>query len=418
MKAGSATNLLSSRIQSGRVLPRKSCDSHGNFGSEAVEFRPESEFLPSTSSNCSIRGCRDSRRTYISDNPQCSVLGRLDACLLQAGRGRKKPGPGVGAPRRPARFDVVIRRLYRASRRRRVDDRVATRRLMLRRKHRLLPRTPVHRRGPGLPRQRPGPNLTGMARGRARGKRGVLCETPQRGAHIKRVIKRRKRPARGRRKRSTSCGRLRGSAFVSSVQPSDGHKRRVGRKTPVRRSQRYRSQSSKKRHGSSHWEPDPTRTPSGGRNSDAQHGKEVTREVDSKTIDLPTFRRKRMRLSSAPRSCLSGKLASKHEGATGVRLVRKTQVVCDSRSKGLAASDVPEGSHVEAQGQNNGRTENDVIVSEWDFRRGTDRWGSRVEQRRYESIEALLKFFLRTKRDLAEVMVSWTAVGRASDQQM
>ena len=101
------------------------------------------------------------------------------------------------------------------------------------------------------------------------------------------------------------------------------------------------------------------------------------------------FRPKRKRLSSAPTSCLSGKRAAKHEGATGVRLVRKTQVVCDSRSKDYAASDVPEGSHVEAQRQNIERTENDVIFSEWDFRRGTDRWGSRVEQRRNESIEAV-----------------------------
>ena len=72
-----------------------------------------------------------------------------------------------------------------------------------------------------------------------------------------------------------------------------------------------------------------------------------------------------------------------------MRLVRKTQVVCDSRSKDHAANDVPEGSHVEAQRQNNGRTENDVIFSEGDFWRGTDRWGSRVEQRRNESIEAV-----------------------------
>ena len=169
MKAGSATNLLSSRIQSGRPLPRRSCDSHGDLGSEAVGCRPESQFLPSTSSYCSIRGFRDSRRTYISDNPQCGDLGRLDACHFQAGRGR---------------------------------------RVLLRRKHRLLPRTPVHKRGPRLPRQRPGPDLTCMARGRARGKPGVLCEAPLRGTHFKRVVKRRKRLARGRRKRSTSCGRL------------------------------------------------------------------------------------------------------------------------------------------------------------------------------------------------------------------
>ena len=177
MKAGSATNLLSSRIQSGRPLPCRSCDSHGDFGSEAVWCRPESRSLPSTSSYCSIRGFRDSRRTYISDNPQCGDLGRLDACHFQVGRSRNKLGPAVGAPRRRARFDVVILRLYRASRRRRVDVCVTTRRVLLRRKHRLLPRTPVHKRAPRLSRQRP--DLTGMARGRARGKTGVCARASQ-----------------------------------------------------------------------------------------------------------------------------------------------------------------------------------------------------------------------------------------------
>ena len=72
-----------------------------------------------------------------------------------------------------------------------------------------------------------------------------------------------------------------GPPLSPPFKPSDGHYRRVGRKTSVRRFRRYRSQSSKKRHGSSHWEPDPTRTPGGGRNSDAQHGKEVTPEAVS-----------------------------------------------------------------------------------------------------------------------------------------
>ena len=151
MKAGSATNLPPSRTQSGRPLPCRSCDSHGDFGSEAVGCRPESQFLPSTSSYCSITGFRDSRRTFISDNPQCADLGRLDACHCQAGRSRNKHGPAVGAPRRRARFDVVIQRLYRASRRRRVDECMTTRRVLPRRKHRLLPRTPVHKRAPRLP---------------------------------------------------------------------------------------------------------------------------------------------------------------------------------------------------------------------------------------------------------------------------
>ena len=65
------------------------------------------------------------------------------------------------------------------------------------------------------------------------------------------------------------------------------------------------------------------------------------------------------------------------------------KVVCDSRDKDHSASDVPEGSHVEAQRQNNEETDNDVIFSQLDFRRGIKRWGSRAKQRRNESIEAV-----------------------------
>ena len=265
---------------------------------------------------------------------------------------------------------------------------MTTRRVLPRRKRKLLPRTPVHKGALRSPRRRPGLALTGVGRGPALGKASVLRDIRRRATRIKRVARSRKRLARGRAERSTSCGRLRGSSFVSSVQPSDGHNRRVGRKTSVRPSRRNRSQASKKRHGSSQCEPDATRSSSGRRKSDAPHGKEAHPEPVSKTIDLPASRPKKKRLSSAPTSCLSGKRASKHELATGVRLVSKTRVVYDSRGKDHGASDAPGGSHVEAQQQNNEETENDVIFSELDFR-GIRRSGSRAKQRRNASIEAV-----------------------------
>ena len=300
MKAGSVTNFRPSRAQSGRPKPCRSCDSNGDFSSVTVWCRPESQFIPSTSSCCSITGFRDSRRAFISDNPQCAVWGRFVACHREAGRSRKKHGPADGAPRCRARFDEVVRRLHRTTRRDRIDECVTTGRVLPRRKRRLLPRTPVHKGALRLPRRRPGLALTGVARGPALGKTSVLCDVRRRGTHIKHVARRRKSPARGRAKRSTSCGRLRGSDFVSSVQPSDGHNRRVGRKTSVPPSSRNRSQASKKGHGSSQCEPDPTTSSSGRRKIDAPHGKEVPLEPVSKAIDLTTTRPKKKRLSSAP----------------------------------------------------------------------------------------------------------------------
>ena len=397
MKAGSVINLPPSRAQSGRPKPCRSCDSHGDFSSVTVVCRPESQFVPSTSSCCSITGFRDSRRAFISDNPQCAGWGRFEACHREAGRSRKH-GPADGAPRRRARFDEVVRRLHRTTRRDRIDECVSTGRVLPRRKRRLLPRTPVHKGALRLPRRRPGLALPGVARGPALGKTSVLCNVRRRGTHIKRVARRRKRPARGRAKRSTSCGRLRGSAFVSSVQPSDGHNRRVGRKTSVPPSRRNRSQASKKRRRASHCEPDSTRSSGGRRKSDAAHCKEVPPEPVSKTNELSASRPKKKRLSTAPTSRLSGKRASEREEATGVRPVSKAQVVYDSRGKDHAASDIPGGSHVEAkpkaQQQNNEGMENDVIFSELDetwgeFGRGIRRSGSRARQRRNGSIEAV-----------------------------
>ena len=71
-----------------------------------------------------------------------------------------------------------------------------------------------------------------------------------------------------------------------------------------------------------------------------------------------------------------------------MRPVNKTRVVYVNRGKDYGASDVPGGSHVEAQQQNNEETENDVIFSELDFR-GIRRSGSRAKQRRNERIEAV-----------------------------
>ena len=116
MKAGSVTNLPPSRAQSGRPKPCRSCDSHGDFSSVTVGCRPESQFVPSTSRCCSITVFRDSRRAFISDNPQCTGWGRFEACRREAGRSRKKHGPADGAPRRRARFDEVVRRLHRTTR--------------------------------------------------------------------------------------------------------------------------------------------------------------------------------------------------------------------------------------------------------------------------------------------------------------
>ena len=392
MKAGSATNLPPSRAQSGRPKPCRSCDPHGDIGSGTVMCRPESYIVPSTSSCCSITCFWDLRRSWTSDNPQRAGWGRFGACHREGGRSRKKQGPAEGAPRRRARFDEAVRRVHRTTRRDRIDECVGTWRVLPRRKRRPLPRTPVHKGPLRLPRRRPGLALPGVEQTSVPGK------LRRRRPHIKRVERRCKRPARGRVKRSTSCGRLRGSAFVSSVQLSDGHSRKVGRKTSEPPSRRNRSQASKKRRGASHCEPDPTRSSCGRRKSDAPHWREVPPEPVSKTIELPASRPKKKQLSTAPTSCLSRKRASEREKVSGVRPVSKTQVVYDSRDKDHAASNVPGGSQVQAkpkaQQQNNEETENDVIFSELDgtwseFGRGIRRSGSRAKQRRNESIEAV-----------------------------
>ena len=200
-----------------------------------------------------------------------------------------------------------------------------------------------------LPRRRPGLALPGVARGAARGQASVLGRLRRRGPHIKREARRRKRRARGRAKRSNSCGRPRGSAFVSSDQPSGGRSRRVGRKSSGPPSRRNRSQASKRRRRGSHCEPDSTRSSGGRRRSDAPHCKEVPPDPEPKTIELPASRPRKKRLSIATTSCLCGERETERPRGTGVRPVSKAQDAYDSRGKDHAASDAPGGSQVQVK---------------------------------------------------------------------
>ena len=176
-----------------------------------------------------------------------------------------------------------------------------------------------------LPRRRPRLALPGVARGSARGKASDLGRLRRGGTHIKRQARRRKRRARGCAKRTNSSGRPRGSAFVSSDQPSGSRSRRVGRKSSGPPSRRIRYQASKRGRRGSHCEPDPTRSSGERRRSDAPHWKAVPPEPEPKTIELPASRSEKKRLSIATTSCLSGEGVSRHPRGTGVRSVSKAQ---------------------------------------------------------------------------------------------
>ena len=360
--------------------------------------RAESHIVSSTSSCCSSRCFRDLRRVRICVSPQRDGCGRLRACHRGGGRRRRKQGAGDGAPSRRARFDGAVRRVHMATWRDRIDECVGAWCVLPRRKRRPWPRTPVHKGTLWLPRRRQGLALPGVARGAARRKASVLGRLRRLGPNIKREARRRKRRARGRAKRSNSCGRPRGSAFVSSDQPSGGRSRRVGSKSSGPPSRRNRSQASKRRRRGSHCEPDSTRSSGGRRRSDAPHRKEVLPEPEPKTIELPASRPRKKRLSIGTTSCLSGERVSERPRGTGVRPVSKAQDAYDSRGKDHAASDAPGGSQVQAkpkaQQENIEETENGVIFSELDgkwceFGRGVRRSGSRAKQRRNGSIEAV-----------------------------
>ena len=358
----------------------------------------ESRFVSSTSRCCSIECFRNLRQARICVSPQRDGWGRLRGCHRGGGRRRRKQGAGDGAPSRRARFDGAVRRVHMATWRDRIIGCVGAWRVLPRRKRRPWPRTPVHKGPLRLPRRRPGLALPGVARGAAEGKAAVLVRLRQRGPHIKREARRRKRRARGRAERTKSCGRPRGSAFVSSDQPSGGRSRRVGRKSSGPPSRRIRSQASKRRRRGSHCEPDAMRSSGGRRRSDAPHWKEVLPEPEPKAIELPASRPRKKRQSIETTSCLSGERVSERPRGTGLRPVSKAQDAYDSRGKDHAASDAPGGSQLQAKPkakqENNEETENDIIVSELDgkwceFGRGVRGSESRAKQRRCRSIEAV-----------------------------
>ena len=367
--------------------------------------RPESHIVPSTSSCCSITCLRDLRRACISVNSQRDGWGRFRACHREGGRSRKKQGPADGAPRRRARFGVAVRRVHRTTRRDRIGECVGTWRVLPRRKRRPLPRTPMHKGALRLPRRRPGLALPGVACSPAQGKTSVLGKLRRRGPHIKRVARRRKRPARGRAKRSASCGRLRGSAFVSSVQPSDGHSQRVGRKSSGPPSRRKRSQASKKRHRASICEPALTRSSSGRRKSDTPHCQEVHPD--------PCRRRSSSQRHDQGKSdCqLRRRFASVANERQSVR--KELGSAASQRSTKLfttvAARTMQQVMFLEAQKSKRSRMSSSAS---WVGRGASsdaesDLLGLVMEVSKQYPTE-LLKSFLRTKGVLAEVMVSLT----------
>ena len=214
-------------------------------------------------------------------------------------------------------------------------------------------------------------------------------------AHTKREARRHK--GRGRAKRTNNSGRTRGSAFVSSYQPSGSRSRRVGRKSSRPPCRRIRYQATNRRWRGSHKEPDSTRSSGEKRRRDATHWKAVPPEPEPKTIELSASRSKEERLSIATTPCFSGEGVSRHPRGTGVRPVSKAQDAYDSCGEDHAASNAPGGSQVQApkaQQEINEETGNSIIISEldrkWcDFGQGVRGSGSRVKQRRIGSIEAI-----------------------------
>ena len=72
-------------------------------------------------------------------------------------------------------------------------------------------------------------------------------------------------------------------------------------------------------------------------------------EPEPKTIEFPSSRSKKKRLSIATTSCLSGEGVSRHPRGTGKRPVSKAQDVYDSCGEDHAASNAPGGSQVQAK---------------------------------------------------------------------
>ena len=357
----------------------------------------ESHLASSTSNCCFFECSRKLREARVWNSPQLVGWGRVRTCHRRCGWSLWKQGPGHSAPSRRAWFDGTLRRVHMATWRIRINGCVGAWRVLPRRKQRPRPRTPVHKGPLPLPLRRPRLALPGMARGSARGKASDLGRLRRGGPHTKHQARRRKGRARGRAKRTNSSGRTRGSAFVSSDQPSGSRSRRVGRKSSGPPSRRIRYQASNRWCRGSHGEPDTTKSSGERRRSDAPHWKAVPPEPEPKTIELPASRLKKERLSIATTSCLSGEGVSRHPRGTGVRPVSKAQDAYDSCGEDHAASNAPRGSQVQApkaQQEINEKTENGIIISEldrkWcDFGHGVRGSGSRAKQRRNGSIEAI-----------------------------
>ena len=214
----------------------------------------ESHIVSSTSNWCSFACSRKFREARVWNSPQLVGWGRVGICDQRCGWSRWKQGAGHSAPSRRAWFDGALRRVYMATRRGRINGCVGAWRVLPRRKRGPRPRTPVHK-APLRPRLA----LPGMARGSRWGTASYLGWLRRGRAHTKRQARRHK--GRGRAKRTNNSGRTRGSAFVSSYQPSGSRSRRVGRKSSGPPCRRIRYQATNRRWRGSHKEPDSTRSP-------------------------------------------------------------------------------------------------------------------------------------------------------------
>ena len=178
---------------------------------------------------CSFECSRKLREARVWNSPQLVGWGRVGTCDQRCGWSLWKQGAGHSAPSRRAWFDGALRRVHMATRRVRINGCDGAWRVLSRRKRGPRPRTPVHKAPLRLPCRRPRLALPGMARGSARGTASDLGWLRRGRPHTKRQARRHK--GRGRAKRTNNSGRTRGSAFVSSNQPSGSRSRRVGRKS-------------------------------------------------------------------------------------------------------------------------------------------------------------------------------------------
>ena len=284
-----------------------------------------------------------------------------------------------------------------ATRRDRIDGKVGTQRVLPWRKQRPRSRTLVHEAPLRLPCRRPRLALLRVARGSVRRTASDLGWLRRGRSHTKREARRHK--GRGRAKRTNNSGRTRGTAFVSSNKPSGRRSQRVRGKSSRPPFRRVRYQTSNRRWRGSHKKPDSRRTSGEKRRRNATHWNVVPPEPKPKAFEFSGSRTKEERLSIATTPCFSGEGVPGHPRGTGVRPVSKAQDAYDSCGEDHSASNAPGGPQVQApktQQEINERTENSIIISElyrkwWDFGHGVRGSWSRVEQRRYGNIEAILR---------------------------